>query len=94
MIYFPATTTLNTLPTTYLVIFLTGKLCFLMHKVVLPWILLSFWKMVRFSGKTNVRATIGLCVMMASNSVNHLYKQKKRSESFMWFTSKRELVEH
>lgn len=49
MIYFPGTSTFNTLPTSHLVIFLTGKVCFLIHKVVLPWMLLSFREMVRSS---------------------------------------------
>ncbi|XP_020623464.1 acyl-lipid (8-3)-desaturase-like [Orbicella faveolata] len=41
-----STSTFNTLPTSHLVIFLTGKLCFLIHKVVLPWMLLSFREMI------------------------------------------------
>lgn len=41
-----STSTFNTLPTSHLVVFLTGKLCFFTHKVVLPWMLLSFREMV------------------------------------------------
>ena len=68
MIYFPGTFTFNTLPTSHLVIFLTGKLFFFIHKVVLPWMLLSFREMVRFSSKSIVRSAVGLSLAPAKRS--------------------------
>ncbi|KAJ7384945.1 hypothetical protein OS493_018633 [Desmophyllum pertusum] len=41
-----STIRLNSPSTSHLVLFISGKLCFFMHKVVLPWMFLSFWKMV------------------------------------------------
>ncbi|XP_078367830.1 uncharacterized protein LOC144651734 [Oculina patagonica] len=64
-----STITLNTLPTSYVIIFLTGKLCFLMHKVVLPWMILSFWEMVIFLAFNEIASSYWLALIFQASHV-------------------------
>ena len=45
-IFFSGTMWLNPPSKSHVIVFFSGKLFFFMHKVILPWMLLSFWKMV------------------------------------------------
>ncbi|CAH3042120.1 unnamed protein product [Pocillopora meandrina] len=60
---------LNPPSKSHVIVFFSGKLFFFMHKVILPWMLLSFWKMVALMFLAEIAAGYWLALIFQASHV-------------------------